>query len=262
MKIIAMAEYLRRHGRIDWRNFENREALKMPRITRWFRVSDDINSDPEVWEMRYKIGERSLGIWLEFIAMANRNCGALAPMSDSGATAVAFKCHSSPTKVRLVWDWAVTHRWILVGPESDHGSESSWMLRNYPYGQGSRETNKSQPGFETFPYKRREEKIREEEIKNKKPPHSAVAFELPQWLEKLTWDAFVEMRKKERHPLTDHAKRLIVKKLGDFMLNGHDPNESLNASITHGWRDVYEPKREQKKGELSSEAQRILKRGL
>jgi len=49
----------------------------MPRIRRWFPVSQDINSDPEVWIMRESIGEKALSIWLEFLSIADRNEGFL-----------------------------------------------------------------------------------------------------------------------------------------------------------------------------------------
>jgi len=100
--------------------------------------------------------------------------------------------------------------------------------------------------------------LKEEGLYHKPPP---VAFELPPFIEKKVWDAFVEMRNKERHPLTDHAKNVICQKLDAFRAAGHDPNKILNNSIVNNWRDVYEPKGGTE-GELSPEIQKILKRGL
>ena len=105
--------------------------------------------------------------------------------------------------------------------------------------------------------------IEEEENKNKTPP--TVAFVIPDWLDDETWEAYVEMRKKERHPLTDYAKNLIVRKLARFKMKGYNPQEILNTSIENGWRGVFEPRLEreqQRDGELSPKIQRMLRRGL
>lgn len=68
------------------------------------------------------------------------------------------------------------------------------------------------------------------------------AFVLPEWIDKTIWDAFEEMRKKIKKPMTDHARELIVKKLESFKAKGHDPTTVLNNSIEGDWQSVYEPK--------------------
>ncbi|MGH3849124.1 MAG: hypothetical protein ACRDRT_05390, partial [Pseudonocardiaceae bacterium] len=49
----------------------------MPRIRRWFHISQDINFDPEIWELTETLGDRSLRVWLEVLSIADRNEGAI-----------------------------------------------------------------------------------------------------------------------------------------------------------------------------------------
>lgn len=47
----------------------------MPRVKRWFPVSHDINSDPEVWELTDLFGVGGLRMWLECLSLADKNEG-------------------------------------------------------------------------------------------------------------------------------------------------------------------------------------------
>ena len=64
-------------------------------------------------------------------------------------------------------------------------------------------------------------------------------FTLPFWIPPQTWEGFEEMRKKVKAPLTDYARRLIVKQLGNLHKEGYPPVKVLNQSIVNSWRDVY-----------------------
>lgn len=65
-------------------------------------------------------------------------------------------------------------------------------------------------------------------------------MQLPSWLDQETWTAFCAMRRKMRNvPFTEHAERLILRKLEQFRDWGYDPNESLQESIMRGWRGVF-----------------------
>lgn len=83
----------------------------------------------------------------------------------------------------------------------------------------------------------------------KKPISQKPVFELPDWITKTDWDDFVEMRRKIRKPLTDRAKREIVKDLVRLKAQGFDVAIVLEQSIKNSWQGVFEIKADfQKKG--------------
>ena len=73
-----------------------------------------------------------------------------------------------------------------------------------------------------------------------KPKATDVA--LPVWLPPEKWGAFIEMRKKQKKPMTDYAIKLMVDKLKKLRDAGHNIAELIDKSITNGWLDIYEPK--------------------
>jgi len=79
-----------------------------------------------------------------------------------------------------------------------------------------------------------------------KPPAEKLAspaeLELPSWIDREAWAGFAAMRRKERHPLTDRAAGLILKKLDSLRSEGNDPAAVLDQSTRNGWRDVFELK--------------------
>lgn len=73
----------------------------------------------------------------------------------------------------------------------------------------------------------------------KKPPQQAAAFVIPDWIDSEAWSGFVDMRKRERHPLTDRAAQLVFKTLNKLRLQGHDPTAVLDQSTQNGWRGIF-----------------------
>jgi hypothetical protein len=62
---------------------------------------------------------------------------------------------------------------------------------------------------------------------------------IPAWISPESWDAFVEMRKKIKAPLTIYAGNLIIRELVKLKSSGEDPQACLDQSIRNGWRDVF-----------------------
>jgi hypothetical protein len=62
------------------------------------------------------------------------------------------------------------------------------------------------------------------------------------------WQAFVEMRKKIRKPMTERAEELIRRELRKLAAEGHDPVEVLDQSIRNSWQDVYPLRKENRNG--------------
>jgi flagellar biosynthesis GTPase FlhF len=94
---------------------------------------------------------------------------------------------------------------------------------------------------------RREEKRREENINQRReettPQKSIEAlFELPHSVNQELWEAYRDMRKKKRAPMTDKAREIIIRKLVAWEKQGHDVNAILEKSISSNWTDVFLPK--------------------
>jgi len=62
---------------------------------------------------------------------------------------------------------------------------------------------------------------------------------LPEFIDKDTWDSFLEMRGKKRAVPTEKAKELLVKELLKLKGEGDDPNEVLNQSIMRNYTGVF-----------------------
>lgn len=65
------------------------------------------------------------------------------------------------------------------------------------------------------------------------------AVALPDWLPEEPWDAWLEVRKKNRAPNTPRALRLAIAELSKLRDGGHDPQAVLEQSTMRGWRGVF-----------------------
>jgi hypothetical protein len=91
----------------------------------------------------------------------------------------------------------------------------------------------------------REEELRRIKKKRNKETPSGVEL-LPEWIDKEVWESFLELRRRIRAPLTDRAKRNILRQLSEYKDQGQDPNAVLDQSITRGWRGVFPLKAERR----------------
>lgn len=66
--------------------------------------------------------------------------------------------------------------------------------------------------------------------------------ELPTWLPKPIWDAWVQYRKEINKPIKSQQTVIqAIKLLGQCRDNGHQPEAIINASIANGWQGLFEP---------------------
>lgn len=80
------------------------------------------------------------------------------------------------------------------------------------------------------------------EVTNKKNK-SKKDFDLPDFIDAILFDDFLDMRKKIKKPVTEKAKELIIKKLTEFEnKKSGEANISLENSIANCWQGVFEPK--------------------
>jgi hypothetical protein len=75
-----------------------------------------------------------------------------------------------------------------------------------------------------------------EEKRRSKP---LTPFLLPEWVPQNAWIAFEEMRLKNRKPMTDRARELVVKELENLKAKGNEPSAVLEQSVRNGWQDVF-----------------------
>ena len=62
---------------------------------------------------------------------------------------------------------------------------------------------------------------------------------LPDYIAQDTWEAFEDCRKRSRAPLTDFARKRVLKKLDDIHRQGYVADEVLAESVERGWRSVF-----------------------
>lgn len=76
--------------------------------------------------------------------------------------------------------------------------------------------------------------------KRKREPKPEEPFVLPDWVPVDEWNAFLGMRDKIKATPTEHALRLLVKKLDELRTSGNDPGEVLEQSTMQNWRGIFE----------------------
>lgn len=75
-------------------------------------------------------------------------------------------------------------------------------------------------------------------------------FQLPDWIPKQTWEAYIEMRKSIRKPLkTQNAFKIAIDKLSKLKELGNDTKEVLEQSIFNSWQGLFEVRKESKFGQ-------------
>jgi hypothetical protein len=203
----------------------------MPRIKRWFPVSHDLNRDPEVWEMRKTLGEKSLSIWLEILSIADRNEGLIIGEEKhiAGVLAAACQTHSGYSVKVLRW---VSERWLTVQrPVSDGSAEHGrtvYRVSNYWKYHRTGEQNKFPPD-PTEP----DRTIRDSSYKNTQNPKSPSATASP---------GFKNEEKKTREERLMASMNLIpeLKKETDRLYNS-DPVKfkRLAAWVAQGRKHGY-----------------------
>lgn len=82
---------------------------------------------------------------------------------------------------------------------------------------------------------------------------AAVPFD---WIPKDAWQGFVEMRRKQGAPLTDHATKLIVGKLETLRTSGQNVGEVLDQSTLNGWKGIFAVDERNRNGYKNRAAQR------
>jgi hypothetical protein len=64
-------------------------------------------------------------------------------------------------------------------------------------------------------------------------------FLLSLWIPTEAWNAYEEMRKKIKRPMTAYAKKIAIRKLDKLRREGNDPGEVLDQSTFNCWQGLY-----------------------
>lgn len=78
----------------------------------------------------------------------------------------------------------------------------------------------------------------------KKPKKLKSGFELPAWVDRNSWDGFLEMRKLIKKPISDNGMVLAIGKLKKLALEGQNPNDVLDQSTFYSWQGLFAIKEE------------------
>lgn len=133
----------------------------------------------------------------------------------------------------------IAKRFILVFPEGICVIKH-WLIHNYIQSDRYKETKylkqKQLLGTkENKAYTEIEKIGKEKQIAGKKE----IAFDIPEWLDKEVWDAWVKHRIDKKKPLTLKAMQLSIKVLEKDKAHAQ---EIIEASIMGGWTGLFEYK--------------------
>ena len=73
----------------------------------------------------------------------------------------------------------------------------------------------------------------------KSPPEVEEGFQLPEWVPRVEWGHYEEMRRKMRKPMTNAAKRTAVETLGKLVEEGWDVKAVLEQSVFNSWQGLF-----------------------
>ena len=105
--------------------------------------------------------------------------------------------------------------------------------------------------------------LRPETLRPEKKPRRAAKTAapdlpaLPDWIPVLEWNAYLEMRARNRKPVkTAHAFSVLVRDLGKLRSEGEDLTEVLNQSVAYSWQGFFAIKKGAKNGRPDGAKQR------
>lgn len=84
------------------------------------------------------------------------------------------------------------------------------------------------------------EEIRIDKKHPRKARSSDVSIDLPDWIPIDQWNAYVEMRKFIKAPLSGRAVTLAINELAKLREKGNDPALVLDRSVMNNWKGLFE----------------------
>lgn len=136
---------------------------------------------------------------------------------------------------RLREDAARFLQLVANPPSRVNGSGPEMAPARPPRARGSEVRSKKEPKTSPSP----------PEPRGSRPaPFDAVGVDLPEFVSREDWVAFVEHRSSrgKRFRLSERATKLALAKLSEFHAMGLDPNASLRDSVIGGYQGLFPPK--------------------
>lgn len=177
----------------------------MPAQKRYFHCSQDLISDPEVWELMKEFGDRSILTWLQILIYLERTNNQWRMVGDWLAI-LSRSVRQSSTNLSRQVGWMVAKGWLEVGEVSATGSPlllrgSNWLKYNKTRetkkhlsisDQEFKNKNDVSPPFLSFPFPSFPKEEIEEKIKNKTKSYGQVKPLPDAPKSKPVWDAYAE----------------------------------------------------------------------
>lgn len=200
----------------------------------WFRLYSEFADDPKV-QMMSEAMQRRLTM-----LMCSRCKG-----ETLRETELAFHWRISAaelegTKAVFLENGFIDEKWNLLNWNRRQFISDSSTERVRRFREGKKQDETLQTPNVTAPEQNRTDT--EQTQKQKKPSAAIATFTLPPWIDVEAWNAYDEMRKKLRKPMTGHARDLILKKLQGFEARGMNSTDALNASTENSWTGIFAPK--------------------
>lgn len=85
----------------------------MPVIKRYFKVSQEINHDPEMWEMTEKFGDKALRVWLQILSALDRGDNEY-KLSGLWLSQLSKTTKTNMKTVLPAVLWMIERKWLIV----------------------------------------------------------------------------------------------------------------------------------------------------
>lgn len=220
----------------------------MELLVSWFRLHDRVLDDPKV----AKLSDSLFRYWVKILSLANRHKGSL----PHDLRDVAYALRVSERKARGIIDDLINASLL---DECD-----AQLLRPHDWDDWQYQSDTSTKRVQRFRERKRnvsvtppdtEQNRAETETEHKTQDLLAIEL-LPDWVPVQAFENFVEMRRKIKKPLTEHAKELAIKDLARLRDEGESPEAVLNQSTFRCYQGLFPVKQEQKDARGTSKAER------
>lgn len=85
---------------------------------------------------------------------------------------------------------------------------------------------------------------------------------LPDWVPADDWEAYLDMRKKIRKPVTPRAEQIAIAKLDALRTQGHTPAAVLQNSVLNAYTGLFPPAQDRNNATAKPQAQRSTQRDI